>query len=487
MQISFLKSQKTSNKPTQKQNYVPPSRAILLQDTVSFGSIKKKSLSSFQLACANFYKAPLEKFNSDSDLESWAEYKVNKLYQMEQSGRTSKVRYNRSQILEQWKNYLQDQDGKYCGKSALTLIIYDSLFKDLKANSDRIPPVLSKNTLDKTVNQLEDQIKKNPKTQFDFLKEYKLNLIKDCSIPKSGWVKIPSFNHDKENFMKNAEKLAIISSSTWCTKNEETYSYLFKGDFYVYMENYEPKVGIRIEQGKVQEIQGVKNDCKIPQGYINQVEGLVSSENLVGADNYIKKARGIEKEHILIFKEIGDKIDRKDYEAVLNYFNIDISHLENGSMEFSQYHQPSKNITFKDLGIDERLFFGKVSKISGNADFSNSSLKNLGELSYIGGSANFSRSLIEDLGQLTLIQHSARFNDSRVESLNNVEFIGGDADFTHSEVADLGKLKTIKGSLWLNYSPVSNIDSLEYVGGDLFAKYSIVNDFSKVRIGGELK
>ena len=44
--------------------------------TPTFGAMKKSQFKGLDLICVNTFKAPIEKFNSNADLQSWAKNKL---------------------------------------------------------------------------------------------------------------------------------------------------------------------------------------------------------------------------------------------------------------------------------------------------------------------------------------------------------------------------------------------------------------------------
>lgn len=63
------------NKNIQKPHTVKPNPEPLTYDTVSFGAMKKKEFEGIDLAVVQKFKAPIEKFNSNIDLQNWAKEK----------------------------------------------------------------------------------------------------------------------------------------------------------------------------------------------------------------------------------------------------------------------------------------------------------------------------------------------------------------------------------------------------------------------------
>ncbi len=461
----------------------PPFKINTLSfDTVSFGAVKKNGLEGFDLVCANIFKAPLEKFKSPNDMKKWASNELRNLFKENFLGRDEKTLYNREEILYGWKKALSAD--KYRQNPSLALIIYSSITKGLKANSDNLPYIYNSNVLDMTVDELEKKLKNEPKLLFDFSKIYNNNLRKYYDLPKQGWTKFPSLEHDSDNFIFNLDKLKVFSARTWCTKNEKTENYLIGGDLYIYTDKYKPQICIRMNGDSIEEIQGRKNDSKIPPKYIPQVEDIVKRENLKGADSYIKKAKKVFLEQQQYKKDIQHLIDSKDYNSILNYFNIKTTQLSNGKMEISEYHQPSNNVTFRDLEIDEKEMMSNIEKISGKAIFTNSSLETLGNITEIGGFANLNG--LSSLGKLKCIKGGAVFSNSKITSLDGLKYIGGAADFSNSNVIDLSELEIISGDAFFEHSKIKNFGNLKEIKGDAFVRNSIKLP-KNIRIGGEIK
>ncbi len=467
---------------TQKPKSSPLKLNTLAFDTVSFGAVKKNELEGFDLYCANMFKAPLEKFKSPNEMKEWASTELGKLFNQNFLGRDKKTLYNREEILHGWKKALST--GKYNQNPSLSLIIYSSITKDLKAKSDNLPYIFNSDVLDITVEEFGNKIKNEPKLLFDFAKVYNDNLGKYYNLPKQGWTKFPSLEHDSDNFIFNLDKLKVFSARTWCTKNEKTEKYLMGGDIYIYTDKYKPQICIRMEGDSVAEIQGRKNDSKIPPKYIPQVEDIIKRENIKGGYSHINKAKAVFLEQQQYKKDIQHLIESKDYNSILNYFGIKTTQLSSGGMEISEYHQPSKTVSFSDLEIDEKEMMSNVEKISGKAIFTNSSLETLENITEIGGLANFSG--ISSLGKLKSIKGGAVFSNSKITSLEGLKYIGGTADFSNSNVIDLSELEIIGGDAFFEHSKIENFGNLKEIKGNAFVRNSIKLP-KDIRIGGEIK
>ncbi len=122
-----------------------------------------------------------------------------------------------------------------------------------------------------------------------------------------------------------------------------------------------------------------------------QTEQNIAATSPFEADKQIKD-RFLLAEIEEIKADLADAISRNDIREIFDYFNIGVFIQRNGLFGLSEYRQPSKNITYSDIGIDEEKLIENVVKISGNADFRHSSLKNFGKILSIGGCADFRHS-----------------------------------------------------------------------------------------------
>lgn len=263
------------------------------------------------------------------------------------------------------------------------------------------------------------------------------------------------------------------------------------GDFHVYLENGEPKIGIRFIGNKIQEIQGELNNSKIPYKYFNLVKKHINKNNLELkplANEEIKKAEATKQKIEKIKQDLAEAIQKNDATKIYEYFGIEVEKLSNTNildkiykffglkvknddkkekLILSKYVQPDEDITYEDLGIDENKLFKNVIKIKGHASFNNSNLTDLANLESIGLSADFSNSQNLKLGKLKSI---------------------GSADFRGSILIDLGNLRTISAYADFRDSEITNLNNLESIGDSVFLKNSKLNpsDFKNIKVGGEI-
>jgi len=473
-----------SNPEIRKKFYYIPHAPIF------FEALKKSKFQEMDLACVEKFKAPIEKFNSNDDLQDWSKEKLEEDYiHKDFGGRQKETQVSRKEMLKEWNNYVTGDKSIY--KPATALLIMSAITRDLKPNNDNLPPVLNKKILADTVHEVSKNLESNKKYLFDMNKIYRTNLRnfytgdKSEDVRGTKWVMIPSQKHDPEHFDKNVEKLKMLSYKTWCTKNTKAKSYLHNGDFHIYLENGNPKICIRFIGDNIEEIQGERNNRMIPSKYADETEKYFLENNFSSStfEHKIKQAKEAKMEFLKLQKKY--KINKKDsglnkvlYKigikskkqknniSIFKKFGITSEKLQDGTISISQYKQPSDYFTYADIGIDENELFKNVSEIKGNANFRNTALKSLNHLQAIYGNATFANSNLEDLGDLKLIKGNAKFVRTNLKSLNKLEEINGNLGILGSDLTDLGALRKVKGSVYLKDSNIESLKNLEYIGKD---------------------
>ena len=395
---------KTQSSP-RNQSVIYPNLAPLKYDTVSFGAMKKSAFKGIDLIVVQKFQAPIEKFKSNDDLQNWAGEQAKAIADKNFGGHYERTKIQRKLILKEWSDYIFNENDAYTNTAAL--LILNAITKDLKPDNDNIPPVLNKGVLADCIYEIAENTKNDPKYQFDLNKMYQNKLRAfyiddietDTGETATKWVVIPSKEHDPDNFEANVEKLKALSYKSWCTKSFNAEPYLAKGDFHIYIENGKPKLGVRFVKDKIQEIQGEKNNNRIPLDYIDVIEKHISENNLkltIDIQSKIKSAEKSKKEIPKIKNDLKDIIKNNDIKRIYRYFGISAKERNDGYLRISEFKQPSKDYTFKDLGIDENKLLENVKVIKGNADLRNSNLKSLKNLKYIGRDAYLKSSQRKD-------------------------------------------------------------------------------------------
>lgn len=496
---------------------------LLNCDTVSFGAMKKSEFTGIDRVCIDRFKAPIEKFKENEDLQKWAKKQLEPIMTNVYEGRFPSVAYERHLILDDWKGHLKNPKNDY--KNTEKLLIMSAITQNLEKYNETLPPILNKSVLSTVM----DKVKNGE--NINILKTYKKELresyLKNKFSEKKGeWVVIPSYKNDPENFKKNVEALRVFSNYTWCTHNDKAKPYLEQGDFHVYLENGQPKIGIRFKGDEIQEIQGEKNDGKIPYVYSDIVLERVGNKkcswqaktelndlkirnaNIKTIKNDLKDAiKNNDAEEIfryLGYINDGKKVKKESnniFSRIANFFGANSQKskvktpIEQKELKIEAYHQPGVfrkyagnsldgAISFKDLGIDEDMLLKNVKYIKGNANFSDSSATSLGNVEVIGGDAIFRESRVKDIGKLKRIGGLANFSDSQITSLNDLKKIQGNAIFKYSKIDSLGNLKHIGGVLDLQDSEVKDLGELETIGWSAFFNNSKVTSLKHLkRIG----
>ena len=493
------------NNKSQKQNIrfgvSCPNLAPLKQDTVSFkGNVLKKSdFDGIDFAVIEKYKINPQQLKSKAKLQDIAQEKIEEL-DKEYGGRQYESYVERINLLKEWFNYVNNENDAY--SYTQRLIILSAITKDLKPSNDTLPPVLNKGVLADTVTELERILKNNPKENFDFNKMYQNNLrayyLEDSSTGETmtGWIVIPSKINDPENFENNIEKLKTLSHKNWCTKSFNAKPYLSEGDFHVYLENGKPKLGVRFVGDSVEEIQGEKNDGKIPQRYLRKFESYKRQANLkLNSFAHMQVANGKEKElqisimdtYLHDVKEVKN-ID--DAIKVFEYIGIQAKKMKDGTLTLSHYRQPSEDLTFDDLGINEDKLIEYVSKIEHFATFEKSEITKLPNLKYVGGDFNIHGTKIKSLGPLRTIGGDAHLTSKNLTNLGDLKHVGGNFMLCHSEIESLQNLETIGGSLNIRGTKLKDLGKLKSVGRNVYlGNYPTLKrvEFVNVQVGKNIE
>ena len=490
LSINNFTQQYNAKKETQKcSNY--PNLAPLKFDTVSFGAMKKAQFKGIDHFVVEKFKAPIEKFNLANDLQAWAKKSIEVIKSKDFGGRCQETKTQRKAMIKEWVDYITKGNSAYT--PAIGLLILSAITSDLGEKDNNIPPVLNKGVLADTVSDTEKMLTNNPKAQLNFSKMYKNKLrsfyMEDTKTgeTETKWIIIPSKKNDPENFEANVEKLKTLSHKNWCTKSFNAEPYLAEGDFHVYLENGQPKLGVRFEDEEIVEIQGEKNDTNIPVKYLELVKKYNKDNNFIlseDAKDQVFDAEKMKKQINAIKKDLGDSINLntiEDAEKVLNYLGLEAKRDENkDGLIISEYKQINYDLTFTDLDIDENKFFNYITEINGYADFFDTQVTNLNRLEKIKGNACFTNSQVKSLGNLKIIEGSAIFKESIITTLENLIEIGEEADFSYSKIQDLGSLEKIGSCATFSNSKIINLGNLKVIGDNADFSGSLIEDLSKL-------
>ena len=253
-------------------------KSLSINSNIGFKAMKPNQFQGVDYAVVRKFKAPVEKFNTVSDLQNWAKESLQKLFSEDYKGRQFHTAIMRKLIINSWRQYFEETKERYSFTAQLMVI--SSLIKSLKSTDDILPPNFRVSTFCKSFEEIVNMLDENKEILFDFQKIYSAQLKTELINPqdtKDGWIILPSQKNDPEHFNDNVEKLKILSAKKWCTKSFYAEEYLKKGDFHIYMENGIPQIGIRFSGVEVQEIQGIENNISIPSKYLLVVKKHINS------------------------------------------------------------------------------------------------------------------------------------------------------------------------------------------------------------------
>ncbi len=402
-----------------------------------FGAMKKSQFKGLDLLCVNTFKAPIEKYNSNSDLQNWASKKlVTDVFSKDLEGRTPRVTIERKSVMENWKDFLSNAKTI---SAAAGLVIMSSIFGKLSPKNDDVPPPLNEEALNKTL----QQVSENPNANFQksYLKTLKNEIIGFDIDNYTGWIKIPSKDNDEANYEKNLEKLKLLSSSSWCTKASGADTHLMRGNFHIYYDKGQPKLGVQMSYpDEIDEIQGVENDFSVPANYYDVMNNFIKENHLSlsdKADDTMYRTKQHIRDLKLAQESLKEDINNKNYTNILKYFNIERTENPDGTAVLSAYHD---YIDYKTLGIDVQDMLKDVVEIKGDCDLRKAKVTDLSNLKTIGGFADFTDSQISNLSNLKSIGRGAIFKNSNVKELNSLESCPN-LNVSYSEIKELPNFK----------------------------------------------
>lgn len=430
MNISLI-NQSYFNKKTNSNNYKKSILNGLQKDSfeLSFNGLRKKDFSGIDLMIVELFKAPIEKFAGKDDFNSWAQNHIDRILASDYTARTIQATAQRKAIIGEWSTYLADKNGAYFENKPLQLLILSSITNGLKKDNDKTPPVLNGGALAKSIEFIEQELEKNPKSKFNFLKIYNSKLQEiyasisyDNSNEKGNWVVIPSFEHDKENFHSNVEKLKALSHPNWCTASTQAEPYLKNGDFHIYMVDGKPKVGIRFEDDNIVEIQGQRNNSHIPLLYSEEIKDYTQKNGLKGLEDSIQNAVETAKRFTPLKDKIKSLMEKKDYEAIFNCpeFNCEAQTLDSGKLKV-------KRFIFDDLeffGINPNELMSAVEIVDGDLNLEFSGVTRLESLKEVKGNLDLSNSSIKNTGSLQKVRGELKIDSTKTEIGDNLCIVG---------------------------------------------------------------
>ena len=145
---------------TPQQNYNKP----------NFQAMKKSQFSGLDFFIVEKFKAPIEKFNTNRDFQTWAKSKFEKLRLKNFGGRSEQSIVPRQQIIEDWANCLSRSELNFT--NAEKLLVLSGITAGLKANTDEIPPSINHSVVSDVVSELKQELDVDRKKKFNFKELY---------------------------------------------------------------------------------------------------------------------------------------------------------------------------------------------------------------------------------------------------------------------------------------------------------------------------
>jgi len=206
---------------------------------------------------------------------------------------------------------------------------------------------------------------------------------------------------------------------------------------------------------------------------------LKLSEN---AQDEINSVEEIKIQIEQIQRDLKDAIANKDAKAIFASFGMGPKEDKDGFLTIFEFKKISDDYSFGDIGINANLLFKKLKCITGNADFENSDVTDLGSLETIGGDAYFRASQVKDLGNLKTIGGTPDFRQSAITDLGNLKTIGGYADFRDTQIKSLGSLKTIGRDAIFCRSEITDLGNLETIGDKVYIDGCLLSKEDKEKL-----
>ena len=463
----------------------------------SFKAMCKTDFMFFDRKVIEKVKAPIKDFNVYRDFDKYCKGLVDNIMKTDFGGSNTKIAIQRKNILDSWFKYIKRKP-TYDLRIPEKLMILLGITENLKPNNNSMPPFLNKAVLRDTRTAMDRH--SADKGPFNFDKDYRSRLQRIIfneenleDINSTGWIVIPSIDHDPKNHKKNVEKLKKFSHKNWKLESlykfdpqDEYHSPLYIKDFHIYMDNGKPILAIDVIDNGLFGISGCLNGKKIPVKYYDVVKNYLKYNNLTHdelgpiARSTMSNLEKMKAEVDSVKAKLSKCTKDSSSQEVLEALGIQCKKDTDGMLIISHYGDLKKTYSYTDLGIDENKLFKDIKEISGNAFLEFSEVSDLGNLQKIGGNVRVNSSPITDLGELKFIGGDANFNNSKITSLGNLQKIGGNVKINSSSITDLGELKFIGGDANFNNSKITSLGNLQKIGGNAIFSKSKVNNLGKL-------
>lgn len=468
-------------------------------DTFCFSSKKtQNNYDLFEKAVIEKYDDKTERIKSRKDLNDWIEHSIEVMpFRLYDEDSTEEIKPQKKKY-DEWYKYISKDKNNY--SPALKFLILDSITTTLENNRNAISPIFNEIVVKETVSDYAQMLQDNKKCKLDFDKLYVKKLLAYYLTGDSNsevgtqWIVVPSKKNDSNNFEKNIELLKTLAYDDCGSIANYAMLNLQDGDVHYYIENGYPKIGIRFVGKEISEIRGENNKTNphtsVHFDYIDIVNNYIQSHNYNVARSekeQLSESLNLKIETDKIKSDLKEAIKNKDSESIFNYFGINTKYDTDGKFIISEYKQPSKKYTFKEIGIDENELLKNVVKIEGNADFTNSVANIFPNLEIIEGDVVFKNVIINDLSKLKTIKGNVTLEKCKIDNISNLKTIDGNATIKDSRINHISSLENVNGCFTIDFSKIQDMGGLKNVDKNFHISSSFIKDISNLKtVGGSI-
>lgn len=416
--------------------------ANLNRSSINFCAMKKSQFNGIDLMMVKQLKAPIQSFNSNEDFQNYCQTILNEKYLGKKNieklsySLDEEAQIHKKAILNEWVNYITIENTAYT--PAIQLMILSSLTKNLSIETNHLPAVLDKRKLADTIQEISENASKQKNYTCNFDKVYRNKLLtttfeNETQLDKNlnGWVRIPSKENDPQNFKDNVKKLQILSHETWCTKTYNAEPYLAAGDFHIYFENGKAKLGLRFNDGILEEIQGEKNNGFIPFLYSETLTKYIE-ENKFKVSTPLQDKIDYADSQKHFYDSIGEEaIKSKDLEKILPFYDFNFEKDANGMMIIDYFNgnfgMAVRPLSLEEIGIKLDDILAKTIRVKNNFKIPFNDCSSTGNIEEIGGNFTDNYSKIKTLGKIKRIGKNLNAECAfELKSLGDLKYVGGD-------------------------------------------------------------
>lgn len=390
---------------------------------IQLGFRPKSKIKGFERIVVDKYE-PIEKvWRSEEATKAWAEEKYLAMRDCEYIStrntkddprQAEKVTQKRKEILAEWYNFMETDD-EIKDNPFIRVILCDFITKGLTPERSTLPPVLNKKIIKQILGEASNYSNFSINNSYakkmkEFSAKNSLEETVEINGIKGTWYTVPKTDSSSPDFKSNVAKIKSFSDGTnWCIRTWRAEPYVQKGNMHFFVDkNGITQICIREEgnPGEVYEIQKRQQDQSAPVAYIDVIQSFMQEHNLTPQEHCKKefeKTLEQKPEYDKLKSELDALKEKRDYKSILEKMGITVITLPDNTFELSHYSSYINKIALNDLGINENKLLANVSKIKGDADFSDSNATTLPMLKEVGGELNFGYANISNVKNLKSI------------------------------------------------------------------------------------